>query len=255
MKRGMFSNRITLIAFLAVFSSFVMSLSIVATSADSDDFRWRGKLKFGATLQIKGIRGTIRAEPAANDEVEVVATKRGSGNLNEVKVQALDYAGGLMICSVYPSWDASRSYECLPSSEKSLGGINAEVNGARADIKFPGGSGGEIRMVDVNVDFVIRVPRGVGFVVHSVYGDINARALEGDVIVQSVFGNVHVDIPAAANANIKAKTTLGGISSEFPLRYKSSGHAGQSATGKIGKGQRRVDLNSVMGTIDLRLAR
>ena len=57
MNKSTFANRIMLIALLAVFSSFVMSPSMVATRADSDDFRWRGKLKSGATLQIKGYAG------------------------------------------------------------------------------------------------------------------------------------------------------------------------------------------------------
>ena len=250
--------RITFAA-LAIFSAFLMSPSIIQTHGDTapvpEDFRWRGRLKPGTTIQIKGVSGTIRAERAATDEVEVVAVKQGGGTLNEVRVQAFEYGGGVMFCAVYPEWDATRAYDCRPTSDKDSGDISAEVNGSRANIQFPGGGGGEIRMIDVRVDFIVRVPRGIRFVAHTVYGDINARALDSDVTARNVFGNVLVDIPAAASANVQARTTLGGISSEFPLRFKSAGFTGQSATGTIGSGRCRFDLNSVMGTIDLRRAR
>jgi hypothetical protein len=220
-----------------------------------EDFRWRGRLKPGMSIQIKGVSGTIRAERASTDEIEVVALKRGTGNLNEVKVQASEYGGGVIFCAVYPDWDTNHSYDCRPTSDKASGDISAEVNGTRANIKFPGGGGGEIRLVDVRVDFIVRVPQGIRFVGHTVYGDVNARSLESDVIAHSVFGNVLVDLPAAAGASVQARTMMGGISSEFPLRFKSGSYAGQSATGRIGNGQRRFDLNSVMGSIGLRHAR
>jgi hypothetical protein len=241
-------------AALAIFTA-----SILQTYADSapvsEDFRWRGRLKPGTTIQIKGVSGSIRAERAATGEVEVVAVKQGGGTLNEVRVQAIEYEGGVMFCAVYPAWDATRAYDCRPTSAKDSGDISAEVEGSRATIQFPGGGGGEIRMIDVRVDFVVRVPRGIRFVAHTVYGDINARSLDSDVTARNVFGNVLVDIPDAASANVQARTTLGGISSEFPLRFKSAGFAGQSATGTIGSGRCRFDLNSVMGTIGLRHAR
>jgi hypothetical protein len=263
MSKPTLGNRAAKIGF-AVFvimaSCFLPSPSMTRAQENSknkpkqEDFRWRGHLKPGLAIQIKGVSGTIRAERASGDEVEIVTIKQGKGNLNEVKVQASEYAGGMVFCVVYPSWDANRPYDCRAASDKDSGNIDAEVNGTRASIRFPGG-GGEIRMIDVRVDFVVRVPRGIRFVAHTVYGDINARSLESDVIAHSVFGNVLVDVPAAAGASVQARTTLGNISTEFPLRFKSSSSAGQVATGKIGNGQRRFDLNSVTGKIGLRHAR
>ena len=42
-----------------------------------EEFRWHGPVAPGGVVEVKGVNGAIRAEPAAGDEVEIVAVKRG----------------------------------------------------------------------------------------------------------------------------------------------------------------------------------
>ncbi|HXM46512.1 MAG TPA: hypothetical protein VN956_01505, partial [Pyrinomonadaceae bacterium] len=42
-----------------------------------DQFQWTGHVAQGKSIEIKGINGSISAEPASGDQVEVSATKTG----------------------------------------------------------------------------------------------------------------------------------------------------------------------------------
>jgi len=42
-----------------------------------DTFHWSGKVPAGQRLEVRGVNGSIHAEPAAGDEVEVIAFKNG----------------------------------------------------------------------------------------------------------------------------------------------------------------------------------
>ena len=42
-----------------------------------DNWSWRGAIAAGKTLEIRGISGSIRAEPASGSAVEVTAEKHG----------------------------------------------------------------------------------------------------------------------------------------------------------------------------------
>jgi hypothetical protein len=45
-----------------------------------EEFRWHGPVAPGGVVEVKGVNGAIRAEPAVGNEVEIVALKRGRRN-------------------------------------------------------------------------------------------------------------------------------------------------------------------------------
>src|SRR6185369_368358 len=45
----------------------------VSVQNNSDEFRWRGTVSRGAIVEVKGINGAINAEPANDNQVEVLA--------------------------------------------------------------------------------------------------------------------------------------------------------------------------------------
>lgn len=234
--------------------------------AGSDSFRWRGKVPAGQLVEIRGINGSIRAEPSAGRDVEVVAYK--SGQVYEsggIEVQVVEHNGGVTICAVYPT-ATGHPTECLPGANSPLNPVSS----------------------DVNVDFTVRLPKGVRFLGRTVNGQVEAQSLEADTEAHTVNGNVRLstagaatgetvngsivasvgkitsaskfstvnggitlEMPTGAAAEVHAGTKNGVINTDFPLSMHAQ-YAGRHADGVIGRGGPDVTIVTVNGTINLK---
>lgn len=241
-------------------------LPLIAAAADN--FRWQGRVAAGEAIEVKGVNGSIEAQPGTGAEVEVTAVKRARrSNPDAVEVKVVEHAGGVTICAVYPTPNGQRPNECAP------------------------GEGGRMstRDNDVNVDFVVRVPPGVNFVGRTVNGEVTARALPGDAAVHTVNGEVvveaaghavartvngsirasmgradwsgeaefatvngsiTVELPASTAAEVDARTVNGGIETDFPLQVTGR-VSRRRLNGTIGGGGRKLSLETVNGAIRL----
>jgi hypothetical protein len=237
--------------------------------AQQDEFHWRGRLAAGETITIRGVHGDIRALPASGGEVEVSAVKHARrDDPEEVEIEVVPHDGGVTICAVYPAPRRRAPNECLPGGE---GRNNTSDN-------------------DVQVDFTVRVPRGVHFAGKTVQGDVTVDSLAGNVEAQSVNGDVEVSttgyaeassvngtiratlgradwtgtlefssvnggitvvLPADVSAAVEASTVNGSIDSDFPLTVRGRFSA-RRFSGTIGSGGRHLRLETVNGSIRLR---
>ncbi len=254
---------------LSLTALFVLA-SASWSHAAAQDFSWRGRLRRGESVEIKGINGTIHAVAASGNEVRVNATKSGKKNdPDEVKIEVLEHDDGVTICAVYPS---SRR--------------RSEPNECKA------GSGGRnnVENNDVQVAFEVQVPAGVMLLARNVNGNINGDGLDSDVRAWTVNGGVTIDTNGLAeahtvNGNIKvamdrgdmdgeldfetvngsieldvggdfsadihATTVNGDIDTDFPLTVQ--GRFGpKRINGTIGRGGRSVGLSTVNGAIRIR---
>lgn len=241
-------------------------------SERAEDFTWRKRMAAGQTLEIKGVNGEIRAVLATGDEAEVTATRRGRrSDPDKVEIKVVEHRDGVTICAVYPTPERSRQEnECAPGDE---GHMNTENN-------------------DVEVTFVVKVPRGVHYAAHTVNGEIRAAGLKSNVEAETVNGGVRVstegrvlastvngsidasmgnadwgedvsfttvnggitlDLPAEVNAELRASTVNGDIVSDFPVTVR--GRFGpRRVTGTLGRGGHELELETVNGSITLRKA-
>jgi hypothetical protein len=245
------------------------------TSTDSR-FHDSGKVDFergwhlapGRTIEIKGINGSIVADAASGDRVEVTARKRWRrSDPDPVRIDVVEHDGDVTLCVVYP-------------------GPHGEPN-----ICEPG-DGGRMNVSDndVKVDFDVRVPRGVRLAAHTVNGDLDLGRLDGDVEARTVNGSIRLatrgvasaatvngsidatigrtrgplrfetvngaitlEIPGGVDADVRAETLNGTIASEFPLEIH--GRMPRRASGTIGAGGPALDLRTVNGSIDLMRSR
>jgi hypothetical protein len=238
-------------------------------AAQGDNFRWRGSVAAGRTVEIRGINGRVEATPATGGEVEVVAVKHGRrSNPSEVRVEVVEHAEGVTICAVYPSRDPNQPNVCAPR----------------------GGGRTSVENNDVVVDFNVRVPAGVRFNGATVNGDVDARGLRADVEAKTVNGNINVstegfaeaktvngsitaamgradwsgglefstvnggielNLPASLSADIEAATLNGDIQSDFPLTVTGR-FSRRRMTGTIGGGGRELRLKTVNGSVRLK---
>jgi DUF4097 and DUF4098 domain-containing protein YvlB len=243
-------------------------VALLALPAAAEDFQWRGRVAAGKTVEIKGVNGAVEATLADGDEVEVTATKRGrKSDPASVRVEAIEHAGGVTVCAVYP-----------------------DVDGRRNQCRAGDGGGMNTRNNDVEVHFTVKVPRGVGFSPRTVNGDVEAADLEGDVDASTVNGSVQVStsgrveartvngsiraqagradwtgdaafktvngsitltLPASAGAEVRAETVNGEIQTDFPLTVTGR-ISKRRLAGTIGGGGRTLELETVNGSIHLR---
>jgi DUF4097 and DUF4098 domain-containing protein YvlB len=238
--------------------------SAAAGGRQGDRWSWHGRIAAGKTVEIRGINGDVTAEAATGAEVEVSATKHGRrSDPDEVRIEVIEHEGGVTICAVYPG-DNNR---CAAGG----GRMNTRNN-------------------DVEVDFTVRVPRGVGFDGNTVNGDVEASDLSGDVDVNTVNGSVrletaggeasgtsvngsvtavlhaigqqpmrfhsvngavNVTLPASISADVDARTVNGSIDTDFPITVNGR-MSPRHIAGTIGQGGRRLELETVNGSIRLR---
>ena len=268
-------NRIICLAAVTAFSMVqaeetysYLSLSSPSTlSSTQDDFHWQGVVASGRAIEIKGIKGNIRAEPTSGSKVEVVASKHSTrSNRDEVQIRVVEHKDGVTICAVYPRGDAGEPNQCLPGEGKSHTHNN-----------------------DVRVDFTVRVPAGVRLIARTVDGDLEAALLDGNIEAYSINGNIRIStagyaqaksitgsisaslgnanwagqiefetitgeitlkLPRMSNTELHAESNTGIISTEFPLSIQGS-VGQQSMNGTLGDGGRKLVLKTNTGAIKL----
>jgi len=237
----------------------------------AQDFAWTGRLESGQTIEIKGVSGTIEAEPATGAEVEVRAVRRAGerGDIEDVRIETVRHGNGVTICAVYPSRPSRRENRCESGRDWSV----------------------NVDDTDVRVDFTVRVPRGIHFLAKNISGSIDARDLPADATVTTVSGSIDVSaagiveahtvsgsidarmgtarldrdlsfrtvsgsitlrVPANFEAAFEASTISGDIESDFPVRVKRRRWVGVDADGRIGQGgAHSLSMETVSGSIAL----
>lgn len=246
-------------------------LSPVCVGAQSPDFSWHGTLAAGKTVEIRGVSGRIEASSASGNTVEVTAVKRERrhGDAEDVKIEVMEGTDGVTICAVYPTPRRAR---------------NENHCGAGRDYQMSTDNN------DVEVNFTVKVPRGVRLEAATVNGDIRATDLAGDVELNTVNGGIDVttsglveaqtvngDIdarigradwsgrlefttvnggitltaPASLSTDVEASTVNGTVDSDFPITIQGRMER-RHLRGTIGSGGRSLELTTVNGGIELR---
>jgi len=199
----------------------------------------------------------------------VVAEKHGRrDDPDEVRIEVVEHDGGVTICAVYPPGRRAR----------------------RPNTCEPGGGNSSTDNNDVEVNFTVRVPRGVGLDGSIVNGDVEAANLDGPVELSTVNGSVRLEtsagdarastvngsinaivralgqrsmrfntvnggitlsLPSGLNADFEAATVNGSIQSDFPITVTGRVNP-RRLNGRIGQGGRALELNTVNGSIRLR---
>lgn len=247
----------------------VAGLAVAAGSVRAqEDWTWTGTLTRGQEMRIEGVRGTVRAGPAAAGEAASVrAVIRGAGaDEGEVRVVAVEHGGGVTICALYPARRGRPDNECSTD---------------------PDDRNWNIEDTDVRVDFEVRVPPGVDFEGRTISGSVIATGLDatvhagtvnGDVRVETsgaataatvsgdlevsmgripadgaefstVSGDITVELPGGAAADVSFRSVSGDVESDFPLTLT---RGGRRVEGTVGGGGPRLIFQSVSGDLLLR---
>ena len=240
--------------------------------AQAPDFTWHGTLAAGKTIEIRGVSGRIDAEPASGNTIEVSATKRERrhGDAEDVKIEVVESTEGVTICAVYPTPRRSRrDNHCGAGRDYQMNTDNNDVE-VNFTVKVPRGVrleagtvNGSIRATDLAGDASLSTVNGgidvttSGLVeAHTVNGDIDARIgradWTGNLEFNTVNGGITLTAPASLSTDIEASTVNGAVDSDFPITI-SGRMERRHLRGTIGTGgSRSLELTTVNGGIELR---
>ncbi len=232
-------------------------------AAQEAPFSWDGRLNAGDRVEVRGLNGKISAQAASGGEVAVRAFKRSRrGNVDDVRVEVREHAGGIMVCAVYEGgWDGCADNPRTRDGRRSdvqvhfelsipegVGLTASSVNGA---IEVEGGvSDVKVRAVNGSIDVESLGSLDAESVNGSVEAEVWGNDLSGPVLVRSVNGSVDLDLPDALNADFAASWVNGGFSSEIPVTL--SNKSKRSARGQLGQGGELVEVETVNGRIQIR---
>jgi hypothetical protein len=225
----------------------------------------------GQWIRVRNLSGDIRVRAASGDRVEVTATKRWRrGDPKDVRVETRKSAdGSILVCAFW-----TENATCSETSYDSRGD-----------------GGGWRRNNDVEVDFEVRVPRGVKVGAWNVNGGIGVDGVTNEVRAATANGSVEA---ASAGGPVQASTvngsvhaTMGRLDGDQDLTFSTvngtvvaefagdidadldlstvNGHFQTdwpvTVSGRIdprrlratlGKGGRRIRLSTVNGNVELR---
>lgn len=242
-----------------------------AATAQGNDFSWRGTLAAGQTLEIRGVTGDISAEAASGNTIEVTAVKREHhrGNAADVKVEVVEWNGGVTICAVYPTPRRAREdNHCGAGHDYQMSTNDNDVEVAFTvkvprGVRFDAGTvNGDIRATSLTGDADLSTVNGgidvttSGVVeAHTVNGDIDARIGRADwtgkLEFQTVNGGINLTAPGALSTEVEASTVNGSVDSDFPITMQGRMQR-RHLRGTIGSGGRSLELTTVNGGIELR---
>ena len=230
---------------------------------EADPRVWSGNVPAGKWVEIIADYGDIRAELSSSGQVEVYAVQK-NGNPMSIRLHKADTKSGVTLCPVRGE-DASGGQGCdVDQSGRLKSGIRS-----------------------IRVDFLVKVPAGVGIAAHTGRGNVAAENLrsyvwgtsdKGDISITTTdlaeastrtgsisaefgrrswkqnleflteTGNVTVVAPSDANMVVEAWTKYGVVQSEFPGRIRPF-ESGQRTFTTVGRGGGALTLQSGNGTV------
>ncbi len=245
-------------------SEAAASLAARSRAISPDTFRWKGVVRPGKWVEVLARYSDMSAERSTSGNVEIVAIRK-FGSPSSYRI-AVDQTGG-----------AARV--CL---------VSASSAGSRCDtnehLELTHG------LSDTRVDFLVRVPAGVGLSLHTEHGNIAADGVDsyvwgtsgkGDISIvtsdlaeastsvgniSAVFGrrswrqnleflsdrgDVTVVAPSDANMMIEAETSSGQATSEFAGRQTKFG-TGQRIMSRTGTGRGMLTIRTGRGKVELK---
>ena len=267
MLRFVFARRTLPLAIAA--AAVALPSRLVAQQTASPDFTWQGTVAPQGWLRVRNVNGQMRVEPAAGNQVEVVATKRWRrGNPEDVRIEVKRVGpneGDVLICALW--FESSRCDES---------GYHSESRGRSRDN-------------DVAVDFVVKLPKNTRLDVSTVNGsvridgatsEVNAQTVNGgidavssggpvtastvngdvnvrmgsmgseDLRYSTVNGSITVEVPGSLDADVEMATVNGSLSSDYPMTIQGRMNP-RHMRATIGRGGRQISFKTVNGSVRL----
>jgi len=271
-----FATRRTHLAVLAVVTASLVASGTAGAQQRSTerDFSWDGRITNGKWLYVRNLNGSIRVERATGDRAEVTAVKRWRrGNPEDVRIETRRLGGDggdVIICAFWTenascdedgyrshsdrNWRDHDNDTSVEFTVKLPAGVRLGVSTVNGGVTVNGATS-EVRASSVN-GRVSAISSGGPVNASTVNGDIDVRMRElgtGDLEYSTVNGSIEIEVPANLEADLDMRTVNGSLTSDFELKVEGRVNP-RRMRATIGKGGRRIRLETVNGSVELRKA-
>jgi cytoskeletal protein CcmA (bactofilin family) len=220
------------------------------------------------TLWLRNINGSIAVDSAEGNKLEITAERTFKhSSVDSVQILTSTSEHGLTVCAMWPG----RAVQCGPDGHYSTdGGVHGNDVALVFTVRLPAGV--KLDASTVNGDVEVNgatAPVDAGTVngdiaIETAHGPVRAATVNGDVAavlhgfsgpgdvnVATVHGDASLTLPDKLDAVVEGHTVAGDINTDYPL-VVSGKFASHTIGGTLGKGGRRLNLNTVTGDVELR---
>jgi hypothetical protein len=242
-----------------------------AMQAGAQDFQKTYPITAGGTVKIRNVSGDVIVQGYDGQGISVAVYKTGRDR-DMVDVEDLSSGNVVDLRARYPrncNCDASlkfqvsvpRSMEYVEQITTASGNIQLRNVTGRTSARTASGDvlaeglTGEVDVATASGE--VRVQNITGTVnARSASGDVEAEIAQlegsGDLKFSTASGDVHVKLPANADATVHMSSRSGSISTDFPIEVQKDEYGQYSrANGRIGNGSRNIHISSASGSINL----
>jgi DUF4097 and DUF4098 domain-containing protein YvlB len=266
--------RVKFLIVLCLTLLFLAVSCIIAGEEYRDDFSKTLPLKAGERFSLENVNGPVSLTTWNENSVEIKAVKtsrRSEEELAKVEIRVEESAGGVSVKAIWPKFPrrarVSVAFEVkvpegviLDGVETVNGGVDVsgrfergDVGTTNGNVRVEGGTG-ELEVSTTNGD--IRVRRFEGRVeAGTTNGSIRLEDLtfKGGLSAGTTNGSITLSITNAEglNADLRAHTTNGSVSVDFPVTLKNLSQSRRRVEAKIGQGGPLIELETTNGSIKL----
>ena len=98
------------------------------------------------------------------------------------------------------------------------------------------------------IDLTVKFPESARVAIETGNGKVSLKGVPSSITVKSLAGDLDVELPESANADVFARATKGSVKSELSESLSENGHPLQT---RLGNGARTLRLNLESGNITL----
>jgi DUF4097 and DUF4098 domain-containing protein YvlB len=243
------------------FGLCLLGCPILAGAAVTEEFHQTYPLTANGELRLDNVNGKVRITAWDRAEVKVDAIKRAQTQeaLDALQIEATAKPEQVRIHTEYPKGKANKhqkndsasvDYELKVPAGVHLEGI--EVVNANVEIE---GVTGRVNASTVNGTLTVK-GLASDSKLETVNGSVEAAFQKFDgvksVTLKSVNGELQLKLPSDTNAEVSAKSLNGTIHGDAGLTVTKKFPVGSDLHGTLGKGEARIKLETVNGSIRVR---
>ncbi len=260
-----------------VFAVALLFLAAMAPSARADyreDFSKTAALKAGGTFSVENVNGSVRVSTWKEDKVEIKAVKvarKNEKDLKEVEILVEASEGRVAVKAVWPKFprnvSVSVNFDVRVPEGVHLDGAGT-VNGSvdvtgRYGRLVAGTTNGQVSVENASGELEASTTNG-GVHIRTFEGRVRARTTNGNVRLEGLTfkdgvearatnGSIRLGIesPDSINADLRARTTNGSISVDFPVTLQNLRQSRRLVEARIGRGGPEISLQTTNGSITI----
>jgi DUF4097 and DUF4098 domain-containing protein YvlB len=248
--------------------------SVLPGEAYKDSFSKTLPLKAGERFSLENVNGGVTIATWKDDKVEIKAVKvarRNKEDLDKVEIRVDESAGSVSVKAIWPKFPRRANVNVeftvmvpegveLSNVETVNGGVDLTGRYSRAKVGTTNGSvtvkdaSGKLEAGTTNGE--VRVSRFDGHIeADTTNGNIRLEGvtLKDGLSAETTNGSISLGVvsPETLNADLRASTTNGHITVDFPITLQNLRQSKRRIEGRIGQGGPEISLRTTNGSINL----